>query len=163
MRINPINTNNNTNFQAIIRPSNSLKEGFEMAQKTVHNGTTKDLNSVKEFLDSLVRISETKKIKEYKIDIDKRRPDYTYTKINGKRVIGVPTERNQNIQDAYLVVEGTKKYASNLEDVQPFILDILKTKIEETENLLDELKDRYSKRIQAELEQAQKLIFKDAE
>ena len=42
--------------------------------------------------------------------------------------------------------------------MQPFILDILKTKIEETENLLDELKDRYSKRIQAELEQAQKLI-----
>ena len=163
MRVNPINTNNNTSFRAVIKPSESLKEGFTMMEKYASSGTMKDMNSVKDFLDSLARISESQKVSKFKIEIDKERPEYTYTKINGRRISGGSNEGYKNLQDSYLVVEGTKRYASKLEDSTPSILDILKSKIEEAELALDELKEVYGRRLQAELEQAKTLIFKKAE
>ena len=163
MRVSPINTNNNTNFRAIIKPSDSLKEGFTMMEKCASNGTMKDMNSVKDFLDSLARINESQKVTKFKIEIDKERPEYTYTKINGRRISGGSNERQKNLLESYLAVEGTKKYASKLEETSPSILDSLKAQIEEAEMTLDNLKEIYCRRLQAELEQAQKLIFKKAE
>ena len=98
MLISPINTVNSTNFRANIKPTTSLKEGFELIEKDSESIIMKDMNYVKDFLDGVARISESKKIDNFKIDIDKRRPDYTYTKINGRRVYGGPNEKINNIQ-----------------------------------------------------------------
>lgn len=65
------------------------------------------------------------------------------------------------MQDGYLVAEGTKRYASKLENIDPSYLDDLKSEIEKAEAKLDILKERYFNRLTAELEQAQKMIFKD--
>ncbi len=162
MRIYPINTDNNLNCKAIIKPTDSLKSGFEMMGKYADTNIMKDMNSVKDFVDSIARISESKKVHEFKIDIDKRRPNYTYTKINGRRIKGGHNERCCNLQDAYLAVEGTKYYAERCEELQPSVLDELKAKIEEAEAKLSELKTRYGNRLKAELEQAQRMIFNDA-
>lgn len=164
MLINPINTTiNHTNFKAYITPTPSLKEGFSMAESNAHSGIMKNMNYAKEFLDSIARISESKRVSEFKIDIDKRRENHTYTRINGRRVNGGHNEFQPNIQDSYLVVEGTKRYASKLEELKPSYLDILKSQIEEAEAKLEELKDRYSNQLIAEVQQAQKMIFKNAE
>ncbi len=162
MLINPINAAiSNTNFKSIIKPTDSLREGFDLINKDVKSGSMKNLNYVKDFMDSLVKIRDSEKSSAFKIDIDKNRADYTYTKINGRRVSGGHNERQINLQDGYLVVEGIKRYASKLENIQPSCLDILKLQIEETEAKLDELIERYSLRLKAEVEQAQKMIFKD--
>ena len=162
MLISPINAVNSTNFRANIKPTTSLKEGFELIEKDSESIIMKDMNYVKDFLDSVARISESKKIDNFKIDIDKRRPDYTYTKINGRRVYGGPNEKINNVQEAYLVVEGTKKYAKNLEEIEPSLLDFMKAEIEEAQMKLDELKQRYNDRLKAELQQAKKVIFNNA-
>ncbi len=162
MLISPINAINSTNFRATIKPTTALKEGFELIEKDSNSTIMKDMNYVKDFLDSVARISESKKLDNFKIDIDKRRPDYTYTKINGKRVFGGPNEKINNVQNAYLVVEGTKKYAKNLEEIEPSLLDFMKAEIEEAQMKLDELKQRYNDRLKAELQQAKKVIFDNA-
>jgi len=162
MKISPINTVNNTNFKAAIQPTESLKEGFNMIERSANSIIMKDMNYAKDFVDSIARISESKKVQDFKIEIDKRRPEHTYTKINGKRVSGGHNERIPNIQDSYLVVEGTKRYASKLEELEPSILDVLKKQIEEAQFKLDELKTRYSERLKAEFENAKKMIFEDA-
>ena len=159
MRVSPINTNNNTHFRATIQPSESLQNGFTMIRKYANSGCMKDLNSVKDFVDSIARISESKKAKDFKIEIDRQRQNYTYTKINGRRVRGGDNQLQPNLQDAYLVVEGTKKYASKLEAPQPSILDAMKAEIEAKIAEIDELKERYSQRLKDELEYAQKMIF----
>ena len=164
MKINPINTNNNNySFRATIKPSKSLKEAFIKAENYMNSESMKDMNAVKDFLDSLVRINESKKIAKYKIEVDKSRPDYTYAKINGKRVNGGANEKQHNILDSYIVMDSTNKFASKLEEIQPSVLDTLKAQIEDAESALDTLKTRYFNRLKAELEQAQKLIFKNAE
>ena len=162
MKISPINTVNNTNFKAAIQPTESLKEGFNMIERSANSIIMKDMNYAKDFVDSIARISESKKVQDFKIEIDKRRPEHTYTKINGKRVSGGHNERIPNIQDSYLVVEGTKQYASKLEELEPSVLDVLKKQIEEAQFKLDELKTRYSERLKAEFENAKKMIFEDA-
>ena len=162
MLISPISSVKiNTNFKAEIRPSASLKEGFDMMEKCADSMSMKDMNSVKEFIDSLVKISETSRISEFKIDVDKRRPEYTYLRINGKRVNGGHNERQTNLLDSYIVVQGTKNYASKLEESSPTVLDYLKSQIEETEEKLYQLKERYGERLKAELQQAKKVIFDD--
>lgn len=159
MLVNPINSTYTTNFRAAIIPTKSLKEGFGMIENNVNSGTMKNMNFAKDFLDSIYKISESKKSKDFKIEIDKKRENHTYTKINGRRVSGGHNENMPNIQDAYLVVEGTKRYASKLEDIEPSYLDILKSQIEEAEAKLDELKERYYSQLKAEIKQAQMMIF----
>lgn len=163
MKINPINSINNTSYKANIKPTKSLKESFDMMENCVQTGTMKNLNSAKDFLDSLVRIRESKKVQDFKIEIDKRRAEHTYTNINGRRVSGGHNENLPNIQDNYLAVEGIKRYASKLEKIQTSYLDNLKSQIEQVDSLLDTLKDRYAYQIKAELEEAKKMIFKDAQ
>ena len=76
MKINPINSVNNTSYKANIKPTKSLKESFDMMENCVQTGTMKNLNSAKDFLDSLVRIRESKKVQDFKIEIDKRRAEH---------------------------------------------------------------------------------------
>ena len=159
MRISPINTVNSMNFGANIKPTQSLRESFDRIEKNTDSMIMKDLNYAKDFIDSIARISESKKITDFKIEIDKRRPEHTYTKINGRRVSGGHNERIPNRLDSYLVAEGTKKYASTLEELEPSTLDFLKAQVEATQNKLDELKERYGERLKAEFEQARKIIF----
>lgn len=161
MLVNPINTVNNVNFRANIKPTQSLREGFDMIERSADSIIMKEMNYAKDFLDSIARIEESNKISNFKIDIDKRRPDYTYTRINGRRISGGQNARFNNLQDAYLVVEGTKNYASKLEAPQPSLLDFLKAQVEEAQRNLDEIKERYSQRLKAEFEQAKKIIFED--
>jgi len=161
MRVNPINTNNNINHRATIKPTKSLQEGFNLYEQYVESGCMKSLNSLKEFVDTLARIRESKKIREFKIEIDKSNPDCAKIKINGEIVNN--GEDCRNIQEGYLVVEHTQKFASELEKAQPSILDNLKAEIEAKYAELDELKERYGQRLKAELEQAKKMIFKNAE
>jgi len=161
MLIRPINPNQN--FKATIIPSESLNNGFNMIDKNIHSGTMKNMNYAKDFLDSIARIIESKKISKFKIDIDKQRENHTYTKINGRRLMGGHNDCQPNLQDDYLVVEGIKKYASRLEETPASTLDILKTKVEEAEEALDLLKERYNNRLKAELEQAKKIIFESAQ
>jgi len=161
MQINPISSNNCTNFKANINPTPVLKEGIEMVEGWVTSGTMKNMNYAKDFLDSLVRIRDSKMVQDFKIEIDKRRAEHTYTKINGRRVSGGHNETQSNIQENYLAVEGTKRFASKLEGIQPSYLDTLKSQIEEVDALLDTLKERYAKQLKAELEQAKKMIFED--
>ena len=163
MKIIPINTiNNQTTFKANIQPTESLKEGFDMMEKYSKSYIDKDMESVKEFLDSLAKISESDRIKDFKIEIDRRRPEYTYTKINGRRVSGGNNSRMPSLQDSYLTIEGVKNYASRLEELGQSPLDMLKAQVEEAQRNLEELKERYSNRLRAEFEQARKMIFKDA-
>lgn len=159
MLVHPINTVNKINFRANITPTPSLKKGFEMAEENIKTASMKNMNYAKDFLDSIARISESKHSKEFKIEIDKRRENHTYTKVNGRRVNGGDNDRQSNIQDAYLVTEGTKQYASKLEEIEPSYLDILKSRIEETEAKLDDLKERYYNRLKSELEYTQNMIF----
>lgn len=161
MLVNPVNTINTINFRADIKPTPSLKKAFELAKNNANSGTMKNMNYAKDFIDSVVRISESKKSPEFKIDIDRRRENHTYTRINGRRVSGGGNEFQTNMQDGYLVAEGTKRYASKLENIEPSYLDVLKSEIEKAEAKLDILKERYFNRLTAELEQAQKMIFKD--
>jgi len=162
MKVNPINTiNSATTFKANIQPTQSLRDGFSKIEKCINSGTTKDLDYAKDFIDSIARISESKKIDEFKIEIDKRRPDHTYTKINGRRVSGGHNERQTNLLDDYLVVEGTKKYASKLEEAEPSLLDSLKAELDEAKRVLNDIETRYTNRLKVELEQAQKMIFKN--
>ena len=162
MRVNPINTVNiTTSFKANIVPTESLKETFDVLQRSANSPVLKDMNYTKDFLDSLARISESEKVAEFKIDIDKRRANHTYTKINGRRVSGGHNERIPNVQNSYLVAKGTKIFASKLEETEPTILDILKARVEDAQKVLDEAKARYSERIIAEFEQAKKIIFED--
>jgi len=112
-------------------------------------------------LDSIAKIQDAKNINDFKIDIDKRRTNYTYTRINGRKVSGGPNERLNNLQDSYLVVESTKNYAAKLGETEPSLLDFLKAQVEEAQRNLDELKVRYSERLKAEFEQAKKIIFED--
>jgi len=162
MKVSPINTITSTNFKAKIQPTESLREGFDSIERSANSIIMKDMNYAKDFIDSIARISESKKISDFKIEIDKRRADYTYTKINGRRVSGGPNGAFQNIQDAYLIAQGTKNYASKLEELEPSALDILKAQVEEAQLKLDDLKTRYSNRLKAEFEQARKMIFNDA-
>lgn len=160
MRINPINTiNNKTIFKAKIQPTQSLKDGFDMIEKSTNSIIMKDMEYAKDFIDSIARISESKQVKNFKIEIDKRRANHTYTKINDKRVSGGSNEMLPNLQDSYLVVEGTKRFASNLEPLEPSTLDLLKTKVEYAQRNLDELKARYNEKLKAEFEQAKKIVF----
>ena len=161
MLVNPINTINSVNFRANITPTQSLREGFNMIERSADSIIMKDMNYAKDFIDSLARISESKKVDKFSIEIDKRRADYTYTKINGRRINGGHNDRVPNVQDSYLVVEGIKNYASKLEDIEPSILDNLKEQIAEAQFRLDELKSRYSDRLKAEFEQAKKFVFHD--
>ncbi len=162
MRVNPINiVNITTSFKANIVPTESLKETFDVLQRSANSPVLKDMNYTKDFLDSLARISESEKVAEFKIDIDKRRANHTYTKINGRRVSGGHNERIPNVQNSYLVAKGTKIFASKLEETEPTILDILKARVEDAQKVLDEAKARYSERIIAEFEQAKKIIFED--
>lgn len=161
MRVYPINTNNNVNHKATIKPTKSLQEGFNIYERCTDSGCMKSLNSLKEFVDTLARIRESKKIREFKIEMDKSNPDCTKIKINGNIVSD--GEKCQNLQEGYLVVEHTQKFASELEKAQPSILDNLKAEIEAKYAELDELKERYGQRLKAELEQAKKMIFENAE
>ena len=171
MKVNPINTINSlTTFKANIQPTQSLKDGFNMIERSVNSIITKDMDYAKDFLNSIAEISESKKIDNFKIEIDKRRPGHTYTKINGRRVSGGSNESFPYLQDSYLVVEGTKKYAARLkssehsevaEHAELSYLDILKTRVEDAQRLLDEAKMRYSERLKSEFEQAKKIIFND--
>lgn len=160
MKINPINTNNNISvFRAKIQPTQDLKNTFNAMEKSANSGLMKDMNFAKDFIDSIARISESKQINDFKIEVDKRRANYTYTKINGRRVSGGNNDRFSNLQDSYLVAEGVKNYAAKLEELAPSTLDLLKAKIEYAEQALDELKTRYSERLISEFEQAKKVIF----
>ena len=160
MLIKPINnSNNNINLKSQIKPTPELQQGFNKIENCINSGTMKNFDYAKDFLDSIVRIRDSKKHSSFKIEIDKRREDYSYIKINGRRTNGGHNERQANIQDDYLIVEGVKKYASKLEDIEPSYLDILKAKIEEAEAVLDELHERYARYLQIELKQAQKDIF----
>ena len=160
MKVNPINTiNNQMNFRARIQPTESLREGFDMMEKYSDSCIKKDMDSVKDFLDSLATIIESDKLQEFKIEIDKRRAGYTYTKINGRRTGGGHNDRMTNLQDSYLAIEGIKNYASKLGEAQQSPLDILKTQVEEAERKWSVLKERYSKRLKAEFNQAKKMIF----
>ena len=162
MLINPISTVNSANFRANILPTQCLRESFDRIEKNTDSAIMKDLNYAKDFIDSLAAISESKKIKEFRIEIDKRRSQHTYTKINGSRVSGGYNGNIPNLLDSYLIAEGVKRYASKLEDFKPSILDSLKEQVEEAQLVLDELKERYSERLKAEFEQAKKIIFDDA-
>ena len=162
MKINPINTiNNSTDFKAKIEPTESLKNAFDMVERSANSSIMKDLNFAKDFLDSIARISESQKVADYKIEIDKRRANHIYTKINGRSVSGGDNDRMPNVQDSYLVIEGTKNFASHLEEIEPSILDLLKAKVEIAQRALDEIKERYSERLKAEFEQAKQIIFTD--
>ena len=162
MKVNPIDTiNNSTTFRATIKPTQSLKDGFNMMERNANSIIMKDMNYAKDFLDSIAKISESNKIEDFSIEIDKRRPKHTYTKINGRRVSGGPNEMMSNLQDTYLVVEGIRKYASKLEPAEPSLLDFLKARVEEAQLMLDEAKLRYSERLKSEFEQAKKIIFND--
>ena len=161
MKISPINTINSTSFNANIKPTQSLNEGFDLIERNVNSIIMKDMNFAKDFLDSLAKISESDKVPDFKIEIDKRRLNHTYTKINGRRVSGGHNENIPNIQDSYLVVEGVKRYASNIKNSEPSLLDTLKEQVENAQRILDEAKERYSTRLKAEFEQAKKLIFND--
>ena len=162
MKVNPINTNSNfSTFRARIQPTNDLRNSFNMIEKSANSGLMKDMNFAKDFIDSIARISESKKVDDFKIEVDKRRENYTYTKINGRRTNGGNNERITNLQDSYLVIEGVKKYASKLEELEPSSLDLLKAKVERAERELDELKTRYGERLKAEFEHAKKNIFHD--
>lgn len=161
MKVNPINTNQNLSFNANIKPTKELQDGFLKVEKCVNSGIMKNMNYAKDFLDSIVRIDQSSKISNFKIEIDKLRPEHTYTKINGRRICGGHNETQRNLQEDYLVVEGVKKYASKLEEIEPSVLDVLKEQVEEAERALDEIKTRYGERLKAELEQAQKFIFKN--
>ena len=166
MKVNPINTinsskNNNMNFRAKIHPTQSLKDSFETIEKNTDSAIMKNLNYAKEFIDNIARISESKKVSDFAIEIDKRRPEHTYIKINGRRVSGGHNERIPNLQDSYLVAEGTKNFASKLEETEPSILDLMKARIEEAERTLDELKTMYSERLKSDFEQAKRIIFDD--
>ena len=159
MRVSPINTVNNTKFGAIIKPTQSLNESFDKIGQCIESGRMKDLDYAKDFIDNIARISESKKITDFAIDIDKRRPEHTYVKINGRRYSGGHNEMMPNVVDSYLIIEGTKSYASKLEKLEPSSLDFLKAQLEEAQNKLDELKERYGERLKAEFEQAKRLIF----
>ena len=160
MKINPINTiNDRTNFRAKIEPTEALRKAFDTVEKSADSIILKDMEYAKDFLDSIARISESKKISDFKIEIDKKRANHTYTKINGRRVSGGDNDRMPNIQDSYLVVEGTKRFASDLEQLEPSGLDLLKAQVEYAQRTLDEIKERYSERLKSEFEQARQVIF----
>ena len=150
---------NNTIFKAKIIPNKCLDEGFSMAEKCAKSESIKDLNYAKEFLDGIVRIGESEKIPNFKIEIDKRRLNYTYTKINDSRVNGGPNEFMQNVNDDYLVVESIKKYANTLAPIGPSHIDLLKVKTELAEKQYLELKNRYRELLQEQLEHVRTNIF----
>lgn len=163
MKVSPINTiNSNMNFRAKIQPTTYLKESFDKIEKVADSTIMKDLNYAKDFLDSIARISESKKVSDFKIEIDRRRADHTYTKINGRRVSGGHNERIPNVQDSYLVAEGTKNFASKLEELEPSTLDFMKAQIETAERALYDLKTRYSEKLKSDFQVARKMIFEDA-
>ena len=162
MRISPINTINSTSFNANIKPTKALNDGFNLIERDVNSIIMKDMDYAKDFLDSLAKISESDKVSDFKIEIDKRRLNHTYTKINGRRVSGGYNEDIPNIQDSYLVAEGVKRFASKIEKSEPSILDMLKEQDEDAQRVLDVAKERYSARLKAEFQQAKQIIFNSA-
>lgn len=162
MKINPINTNNSsTSFKAHIQPTQSLKDGFDMIERSTNSVIMKEMNYVKDFIDSITRISESTKIKDFKIEIEKGQSERAYAKINGLHLIDDPNEKVSNIQGSYLVVEETKKYASTLEPLKPSVLDDLKTQIEAAQRRLNELKVKYSETLMLEFKKAKQNVFGD--
>ena len=162
MRINPINTTD-LNYKANIKPTDSLKNSFNMIKDYAKSDSLNDLDYVKDFLDSLAIISESKKINEFVINIDKRRENHTYVKINNRRVKGGHNECLSGIKDEILTVEGTKCFAKKLETPKRSVCDYISMEIEQFQQKISELKEQYQRRLQSEIEKAEKIIFNCAE
>jgi len=154
MKVNPISTNN-INFEAKIINNPDLEKGYAMAERCANTMLMKDLDLAKDFVESLQKIKASDKIDTFEIGIDKRRPNYTYTKINGRRHYGGANEFQQNLQDDYLVVTGCKKYASKLGGTEPTKLDNIKNDINKTMDKLYKLKEKYAEEIQHQLKELQ--------
>ena len=156
MKINPINIQNNTNFQAKIVKNNSLDSAYSIIAKNASSAQIKNMNFAKDFVDSMRKIATSKKIEEFNIYIDKRRPNYTYVNINGRRVSGGANEYSQCVEDNYRIIECCKKYASKLkEETISTKLDEIKSEVEAAEKKLHDLKEKYSKMLKQELTEQQ--------
>ena len=94
MKINPINTqsNTNTNFKAQVIKNPSIDSAYSMIEENASSVLMKNLNYAKDFIDGMRKIMSSKKTEKFNIFVDKRRPNYTYVNINGRRVSGGATE-----------------------------------------------------------------------
>ena len=158
MKINPINTQNNTNtnFKTKLIKNPSIDSAYSMIEENASSVIMKNMDFAKDFLDSMRKIISSKKTEFFNIFLDKRRPNYTYININGRRVYGGADEFKMHLKDDYMIVEGCNKYASKLNGTsEPTELDIIKNKIETTERKLCHLKEQYSKLLKQELTEQQ--------
>lgn len=157
MQINPIKNTNNTNFGTKIKFNKTLEEGFKHAKSCSSSAKIKELNYSKEFVDSLRAILDNHT--DTSLEVVSNKVAGTYTRI--------ADGYNNKIANTYIPNEGSKcieavkNYAKILPVPEPTNLDTLKRHLDNTLNLVEVLKNKYSKALAKEIENLEKRIKQD--
>lgn len=151
MKIQPIN---NTTFGTKIDYNKTVKAGFELAQKSANSPRKKDLDFAKTFTDDIRTILENKNQDTVSFKLPK--PFGVFTEIidGEQQIIDMPNEGYKCTVKAHNIASKTDKKATNK------TIETLKSQLEGTMALVEELKEKYSKALIEELDNLENQIKK---
>lgn len=134
---------NNMTFNSKINYNKTIKAGFDLAQKSTNSPRKKDLDFAKNFADNIRTILENKNQDTIIINEEKKvLNDY------------IPNEGYKCSVEINKIASNTDKKTTNK------YIDTLKSQLEGTMALVEELKEKYSKALIEELDNLENQIKK---
>ena len=133
MKVNPIT--NNTTFSSKIKYNETMQKGFELAKEAAKSPTKKNIDFAKTFSDNIRTI------------LNDGRNDS----------IEILQKSKNQYNEGYICTQEAKVLASKL-DLKEHVT--IKTKLEETMKIVDDLKQAYSAAVKRELEALENQIKK---
>ncbi len=150
MKIQPIN---NTTFNSKINYNKTVKAGFELAQKSANSPRKKDLDFAKTFTDDIRTILENKNQDTVSFNLPKPFGVFTEIVDGEQKNIDIPNEGYKCTVKAHKIASETDKKTNKY-------IDTLKSQLEGTMALVEELKEKYSKALIEELNDLENQIKK---
>ena len=131
MKVNPIT--NNTTFSSKIKYNETMQKGFELAKEAAKSPTKKNIDFAKTFSDNIRTILNSIEI------LQKSKNQYN---------------------EGYVCTQEANDLASKLDLKEHVTIETIKTKLEETMKIVDDLKQAYSAAVKRELEALENQIKK---
>lgn len=136
MKVNPIT--NNTTFSSKIKYNETMQKGFELAKEAAKSPTKKNIDFAKTFSDNIRTI------------LNDGRNDS----------IEILQKSKNQYNEGYICTQEANDLASKLDLKEHVTIETIKTKLEETMKIVDDLKQAYSAAVKRELETLENQIKK---
>ena len=136
MKVNPIT--NNTTLSSKIKYNETMQKGFELAKEAAKSPTKKNIDFAKTFSDNIRTI------------LNDGRNDS----------IEILQKSKNQYNEGYICTQEANDLASKLDLKEHVTIETIKTKLEETMKIVDDLKQAYSAAVKRELEALENQIKK---